>query len=232
MRSKLLWLKVSWASRFLMGSLQLVDGGEAQQGKKGGRFGKRGDGTARAVTADQIVERIMAFDKNNDGKITLDELPERMQHLIALGDVNKDGALDKDEIRKLAVTLESFTGLTGGGRFGGFAGGPPRGPGPRPGGEVQRTLDELNLTGETKDKAQALARAYEDKIRRFVDSARKDAIAQMKGVLSEDDFKALKTALDRPPFRPGFGGPPPVDLERRIDQLQKEVDELRRKATK
>src|SRR5262245_40774854 len=50
---------------------------------------------------DDVVARLMAFDKNKDGKITRDELPERMQFLIELGDTNKDGALDVDEIKKL-----------------------------------------------------------------------------------------------------------------------------------
>src|SRR5262245_3393233 len=56
------------------------------------------------ISVEDIVERIMAFDKNKDGKVTRDELPERLHHLIARGDTNKDGALDRDEIRKLAST--------------------------------------------------------------------------------------------------------------------------------
>src|SRR6516164_6198871 len=58
--------------------------GDAQPPPKKG-FGPN-KGFARPVTVDQIVERIMSFDKNNDGKVVPDELPERMQHLIALGD--------------------------------------------------------------------------------------------------------------------------------------------------
>jgi Ca2+-binding EF-hand superfamily protein len=54
------------------------------------------------LRVDEIVERIMGFDKNRDGKVTKDELPERMHGLIARGDTNKDGALDRDEIKKLA----------------------------------------------------------------------------------------------------------------------------------
>src|SRR5262249_5544150 len=149
------------------------DDAGAQPGKKG-PFGKKGD-FPRGVTADQIVERIMSFDKNNDGKITIDELPERMQHLIALGDLDKDGALDKEEIRKLATTLEAVAGLTGnpggGPPPGGFGKGPPKG-GPKgapkgAAGEVQRTLDELNVTGPARDKADRALRAHQDKMRRF-----------------------------------------------------------------
>src|SRR4051794_40741049 len=57
----------------------------------------------RGVPADDLVERVMAFDKNKDGKVTREELPERMHHLIEQGDTNKDGALDRDELRALAA---------------------------------------------------------------------------------------------------------------------------------
>ncbi len=141
-------------------ALACVAGSDAQPpGKKG--FGKKGL-FSPAITVEQIVERIMAFDKNDDGKITLDELPERMQHLIAMGDVNKDGSLDKEEVRKLATAMEAFTGLTapgdakGFGPKGGFGFGGPKGGPKGPGAAVQRTVDDLNLTGKTRDKAVAL----------------------------------------------------------------------------
>jgi hypothetical protein len=165
-----------------------------------------------------------------------------MQHLIALGDLNKDGALDKDEIRKLATTLESFAGLTGNNPGGPPPGGPPPGAfakgGPKggalkgPAGEVQRTLDELNVNGPTREKADRVLRAHQDKIRRFDEVARAELIVQMKDVLNEEDYRVFKSALDRPFGPPGGKGPRPVDLNTRIDQLQKELDELRRKVQK
>jgi hypothetical protein len=56
----------------------------------------------RTVSTDDLIARLMSFDKNGDGKITRDELPERMHALIEQGDLNGDGALDRDEIRRLA----------------------------------------------------------------------------------------------------------------------------------
>src|SRR5262249_53897374 len=103
MRTKWLWLALA-----LLATLALVAAGEAQppgkgKGKKGGP-GKKGGGPGfgRGISEDQIVERLLSFDKNNDGVITKEELPERLQSLIEKGDTNKDGALDKEEIRKLA----------------------------------------------------------------------------------------------------------------------------------
>jgi len=56
----------------------------------------------RTVSADDLVDRLMAYDKNGDGKVTKDELPERMHGLIEQGDTNKDGALDREEIRRMS----------------------------------------------------------------------------------------------------------------------------------
>jgi hypothetical protein len=234
MRKRLVWFTLAAA---LMAALVIVDGGDAQPpGKKGGKKGGFG---ATTITADQIVERILSFDKNGDGKITLDELPERMQHLIALGDTNKDGALDRDEIRKLATTLEAFVGFAGGGppdgKKGdgpkGFKGGGPKGAG----GEALRALDDLNITGKTRDRADRVVKGYQDKLKKFDELSRAELVLQMKDVLSPEDHRAFKDAVDRPPpGPPGFGGPKkgPPDLERRIDQLQQELDDLRKKLSK
>jgi hypothetical protein len=46
-----------------------------------------------------VIERLLSFDANKDHRITRDELPERMQALIARGDKNADATLDVDEIR-------------------------------------------------------------------------------------------------------------------------------------
>jgi hypothetical protein len=47
------------------------------------------------------MERLASFDANGDRRISRDELPERMQELVARGDRNADAALDSDEIRSL-----------------------------------------------------------------------------------------------------------------------------------
>ena len=55
-----------------------------------------------AVDAESLVKRLMAFDRNGDGVLTSDELPERMQSLMAKADANHDGKLTPDEIRAYA----------------------------------------------------------------------------------------------------------------------------------
>jgi hypothetical protein len=64
---------------------------------EGGRGGRGGD----------FVERMMANDKNKDGKLTKEELPERMQSMFDRVDANKDKEIDKAELTKMAEQFNS-----------------------------------------------------------------------------------------------------------------------------
>jgi hypothetical protein len=165
------------------------------------------------ISAEDIVERLMAFDKNKDGKITKDELPERMHHLIELGDTNKDGALDRDEIKALVAKLEKegFGGRDllfgtvidrervgfgpGPGGIGIGASGSSPGPGP---GVIEGVVDDLKLSGKKKGQALAAVKAHQENVRKLMDQARADLLQQMKEILSEEEFNDFKAALDRP----------------------------------
>jgi len=172
------------------------DGAKARRGGRGGR----------AVTVDQVVERLMTFDKNKDGKITKSELPERMQNLIAQGDSNKDATLSKEEIKALATKLQREGFATGfGGRRGrgdGFRGGRaafgPSG--------LERAVDELKLSDKKKDAAATAVKAYQENVRKLMTQARADLLLKMKEVLSDEEFKKFKETTDR---RPGLGARPP-----------------------
>ena len=54
-----------------------------------------------------VIERLLSFDVNADNRISGDELPERMQRLVARGDKDADAALDSDEIRALVDAAAS-----------------------------------------------------------------------------------------------------------------------------
>jgi hypothetical protein len=62
-------------------------------------------GTARSPLA--VRERLLSFDADKDLRIARDELPERMQGLIARGDKNANGVLDFDEIDALVNAAAS-----------------------------------------------------------------------------------------------------------------------------
>jgi hypothetical protein len=63
-----------------------------------------GPGRSQLSVIDRLV---LSFDANADHRISRDELPERMQGLIARGDRNADAALDLDEIRALVNAASS-----------------------------------------------------------------------------------------------------------------------------
>jgi hypothetical protein len=163
---------------------------------------------------DDLVERITAFDRNKDGKVTEDELPERMHHLIGLGDTIQDGALDRDEIRKLATKLSAGDAIRvngpGPGAAGGsgVGGGTQGGPGPGPA-AIKAAVEDLKLSGAKKEQAMAAVKAHEEKVRKLMEQARAELLEKMKDILSEGELKDYRAALDR------IRGGAPVIIEQR-----------------
>jgi len=237
MRNIKLWLTSALIAALVLGGAGVAQPpqGQPPQAKKGPVrvFPEPG-----RLSADDIVERILSFDKNKDGKVTKDELPERMHHLITLGDTNKDGALDREEIKKL-VTAGGFGPR---GEFDAFIQkkgiGPGRpGPGPLcdgPGplgadlGRVEEVVDDLKLSGKKQDQAKATVKAYQENVRKLMDQARAELLQKMKAVLSEEEFRDFQAALDRPagPCVIFNFGPPdapgPGVVEKKLDQRPKE----------
>jgi hypothetical protein len=225
-----------WLTAVLLAGVVLAGSGDAQspEQKKGP---PREFVQPAPISVDDIVEWLLSFDKDKKSKITKEDLPERMQFLIEKGDTNKDGALDRDEIRKLASTPGGL-GPVGFGvqvRGGSSSGGNASfaGPGPGPGGGIEGVVDDLKLPGKKKEQALAVARAHQENVHKLMDQARAEMLQKMKEVLSEEEFKDFQAALDRPRGASGFlvgpaDGPRPGELERKVEQLQKELEELRR----
>ncbi|MBS1824712.1 MAG: hypothetical protein JST93_05290 [Acidobacteria bacterium] len=88
-----------------------------------GPGGPAGQGGPGARDPEAMVKNLMEFDKNNDGVLTKDELPERMQGLMTRADADNDGKLTKEELTKSASNMRA----PGGERQGGPGG--ERGPG-------------------------------------------------------------------------------------------------------
>ena len=86
-----------------------------------GRGGPGGPGGGFAPDTNVFVERMMGLDKNKDGKLSKDELPERMQLMFERADENQDEVLDKSELQKLATRFGRRAG--GGGQRGQRGGG-------------------------------------------------------------------------------------------------------------
>ncbi|MEO1970398.1 MAG: hypothetical protein ABGX07_02525 [Pirellulaceae bacterium] len=76
-----------------------------------------------------MIARMMQNDKNNDGKLSKDEVPERMQAIFGRADANNDGFLTKDELTKMVQQRGSRGGDRGRGDESGGRGGRDRGDG-------------------------------------------------------------------------------------------------------
>jgi hypothetical protein len=170
------------------------------------------------ATADGLVARMMAFDKDGDGKLTKSEVTdERLHRLFDRADADKDGTVTKAEL----TALEARESARFRGGPGGF--GPPGGPGgpggpmmapPRPGEILPSFLQRaLDLTPEQKAQ---------------LDELQKDVDSRLAKILTDDQKKTLDQMRRRgpggpggpggfgPPGRRGFGprpggpgGPPP-----------------------
>jgi hypothetical protein len=177
---------------------------------------------ADAALVDSIVNRMMAFDKNKDGKLTRDEITDpRLLRLFDRADTNKDGVVTREELAALATQLAAEQGQGGKGKRGpdddsggpgfgppgdgpkGF--GPGRGPGkkgpggfgqPRPGQVLPPFLqEELKLTDAQKRKIEAL---------------QKEVDTKLEQILTDIQNKQLQDMRERRPRGPGGpGGPPP-----------------------
>jgi len=91
--------------------------GGGRRGGPGGPPPPRGGG----ADAKAMVESVMKFDKDGDGKVSAKELPARMARMLEEGDANKDGSLEKFEVEALSRRQPPR-------RQGPPAGGPPGSP--------------------------------------------------------------------------------------------------------
>lgn len=90
--------------------------GPKGSGEKGGQGGDPG-GQAPKGDSD-FVSRLFQNDKNNDGKLTKNELPEALQSIFERADTNRDGAIDRQEAGVFAERMKSRSGAQGQGTDG------------------------------------------------------------------------------------------------------------------
>jgi hypothetical protein len=192
-RRRITWLLFAAALALVVAGASTA---QPPPGKKGppGKFGKQ-------LTTEDVVNHILSFDKSKLGKVSKEDLPERLQYLVELGDVNKDGYLDRDEIGALADKL-ALKGPGGKGGFGGPPGGPPGGKanfGPKGGVSVLPGFirDQLDLTEEQEQKIREMD---------------KETRSKLMKILTPDQQKKMDALFKKGPPGKGPGGkdgPPP-----------------------
>ncbi|MDB4458577.1 hypothetical protein N9068_00890, partial [bacterium] len=88
--------------------------GGAPEGGPGGERGERGERGGRSSGAGGMMDRLMSQDKNEDFKLSKDEVDERMLPMFDRLDSNSDGSIDKSEIEAAAARMGGSRGGRGG----------------------------------------------------------------------------------------------------------------------
>jgi hypothetical protein len=171
-----------------------------------------------------LVKRMMAFDKNGDGKLTRDEITDpRLMRLFEMADANGDGVVTLAELIALAEKLDAEGGQGGrgpggppdgpggrgpGGRGPGGPGGPSdgaggRGPGGRgPGGPGGPPQPGVILPPPVQERLNLSADQ-----KKQLEVLQKEVDDRLAKILTEDQKKQLKEMQDFGPRGPGGRGP-------------------------
>lgn len=175
--------------------------------------GAQGPDGARAVApksadVDDLVSRMMAFDKDKDGKLTKAEVTdERLLRLFGRADSDSDGAVTKAELTALAEKehVEDRGGPGGG------PGGPPGGGpgGPRPG-EILAPMfkQRLGLSAEQERQLDGLQKEVDERLAKILNDEQK---AQLKQMRERGPGRFGPPGGGRPGGGPPGGGPPGAD---------------------
>jgi hypothetical protein len=148
------------------------------------------DVTTSAASIDDVVFRLMSFDRNNDGSIAEDELIDRMRHLVARGDADGSRALDRAEIRTLAGNPPASDPATMPFLSPGYAFGSEVGLTSRA--HIEGAIDDLRLPADVEVEALARARSFVDRLEA---DAQDDLLNTMEGVLPAARFLDFSAAV-------------------------------------
>jgi len=166
------------------------------------------------ASSNEVVARLLSFDRNHDGRVDKDELAERMLTVVARGDVDGDGALDGSEVLALATTpppkkTQTFElGIRY--RFADETGLSSRL-------HIERSLEDLRLETSTKERALAVAMTYLDTLEQ---TASADLLMALKVVVPRDKLLELSGIFALQRRRP-TGNPAPGSL---AGQLLERID--------
>jgi cytochrome c peroxidase len=138
----------------------------------------------RAKSPQTMIERFMSFDRNGDHRISRDELPERMQALVARGDKNADADLELEEIRSLFLAARSAQVRPG---FGSQT--------PHSSDGLRGVIQDLKLPPQKH--ALALAIVSRPHLVRTVDLTNNELNGEMRSLLDDEEYENFAAAAAR-----------------------------------
>jgi len=154
-------------------------------------------GAQARLSADDVLVRMMTFDRDRDGRVATGELSERMQGLVARGDRSGDGALDESEIRMLATARQFAATSPQGGGYGfldtTFSSR----------NHIENSIDDLRLAPNARAEAKRIALAFVDEFEAGASANLRQALgpiittqqlAQLEASLSTRGRAVLMTA--------------------------------------
>jgi len=145
-------------------------------------------GAQARLSADDVLARLMTFDRDRDGRVATGELSERMQGLVVRGDRSGDGALDEPEIRLLATAQQfSVRSLQGGGYGFGDTTFSSRT-------HIENSIDDLRLAPNARAEAKRIALAFVDEFEAAASANLRKALAP---VITERQLVQLEASLKR-----------------------------------
>jgi hypothetical protein len=169
---------------------------EAQPGgKKGGKGSNE--------TAEEFINKLMAFNKAKDGKLTKEELTDRRLHgLFDRADTKKRGFVTREDLEALfdrekltggGFSFGDFKGKFGPGDFKG-KGGDFKGKGPPPLGQILPFFvqDALNLSEAQRSKLAELQKEMNTRLDQILTEEQRKQLRAMRG-------KGLKGPKGPPP---------------------------------
>jgi hypothetical protein len=153
----------------------------------------------RQERGDDLVSRMMAFDKDKDGKLTKSEVIDaRLNRLFERADANKDGTVTKEELTVLAA--KEAANDRGGPGFG------PPGSGPRGGGPMMTPP----RPGEILPPMMRQRLGLSSEQQADLEQLQKDVDSRLEKILNDEQRKQLREMRERGPGRfgpPGGFGP-------------------------
>ena len=144
-----------------------------------------------AALPDDVVARLMSFDRNNDGKIEKAELAERMYTVMDRGDANGDGCLDRSELLTLAKAKPAAAAVRGFGH-GSYVVGPNTEVSSRL--HLEGALDDLRLEAARKEPALAIVTTFSQALDA---DAQAELLDVMKAILSPEQLTTFTKALEQ-----------------------------------